>query len=220
MSEVIVTNSCHISNQIFTDWNNPNEDGLRIDGKAGGVYVEVRDCIFERTNLDSTQADELASVISGAKAVFHWCVFRDSGKGVLIGKGSENETDKDTIEVEFDHCVFENLSRRCPYVNAGKVVMRNCTIKNWGRDKYFYLKSAGVRAGSHADITLINCHFEQDSFWTCLTRRNAWRDLFNQYLFPFLGFGFMRGAYAEKGGKVRFQNCTKNRWWIILKSSD
>ena len=219
-NNVIITKSCTIENETFSDWSNSSIDGLKIDGEFDeNLTVHVNNCTFTRENLDPAEADELCSVICGGKAYFNNCVFKCSGKGVLIGTGSDNELDKDTIYVEFHNCIFEDLSRRHPYVNAGTVKLFNCTIKNWGKDQYFHEKSAGVRGGSDAKIELYNCKFEQESFWTCFRRKNKWKDIFNQYLFPFLYFGFMRGAYAEKGGKIKIENCTKNHWWIILRET-
>ena len=212
-----ITESCTIQDKKFSDWTGKDTDGLQI---SGDIDVIVENCVFDRQGEDPTNADELCSVINGARVIFRNCFFGNSGKGVLVGTGSSNDEDvKLGQSAKFEYCLFENLSRRCPYVNAGKAILKNCTIKNWGKDEFFYEKSAGVRGGSHANITLIDCKFEQETFFKCITRKNAWKDLFNQYLFPFLGFGFMRGAYAERGGKIKCVNCTKNRWWIVTRST-
>lgn len=208
-----------IKDKVVLDWNDPSPaeastDGIHISGNGFGY---VKNLIISREGMDPYLADELASVVEGGDVIFHNCYFSGSGKGYLQGSGDSNYADLlKGQRVVFSECIFENCSRRNPFVQIGQGYLINCWIKNWGRN--FHEKSFGIRAGKYGQVMAVNCIFEQEGFLTCLKRGNLLKDTFKQYLLPLFGVpGFMRGAYSDIGGHVRTINCYKNRWWVHLE---
>lgn len=210
-----------VKNKIILDWNDPSPEEAATDGIhiSGNGFGYMKNLIISREGMDPKLADELASVVEGGDVIFHNCYFSGSGKGYLQGSGDSNMADLlKGQRVIFSECIFENCSRRNPFVQIGQGYLINCWIKNWGRN--FHEKSFGIRAGKLGQVMAVNCIFEQESFFTCLKRGHLLEDIFGQYLFPLPGMpGFMRGAYADNGGHVKCVNCYKNRPWIYLENS-
>lgn len=209
-----------IENLDISGWDDLSKgektvDGLQINGNG---FAYVKNVVIDRDGRDQFLADELASVVGGADVIFHNCRFVGNGKGYLQGTGDDNfgELLKGQ-RVVFNRCIFENCSRRNPFIQVGQGYLINCLIKNWGRN--FHEKSHGIRAGRFGQVTAVNCIFEQESFLTCIRRWHTLRDIFWQQFTSLRGMpGFMRGAYADPGGHVQVVNCHKNRWWIYLQN--
>lgn len=208
-----------IKDKVVLDWNDPSPEEASTDGIhiSGNGFGYVKNLIISREGMDPYLADELASVVEGGDVIFHNCYFSGSGKGYLQGSGDSNYADLlKGQRVVFSECIFENCSRRNPFVQIGQGYLINCWIKNWGRN--FHEKSFGIRAGKYGQVMAVNCIFEQEKFLTCLKRGTTLKDTFKQYFLPLFGVpGFMRGAYSDFGGHVRTINCYKNRWWIHLE---
>lgn len=203
-------------------------EGECVDGATLGGYGTniknlrsywIENCSFTQKGLSPTQCDELASLIYGARAVFYRCRFSFNGKGVLVGSGDTDAYDLFATHVLFHQCIFEGCSRRNPFIQVGQGVVSECLIKNWGIDDTFHVKSFGIRAGSKAQVIVRNCVFEQESLFSCASRKNAFSDMTNHYLFPiFAGPGFRRAAYADLGGSIKCYHCYKNRPWLYVQN--
>lgn len=210
-----------ISNLNISGWDDLSVDEKSLDGLQinGNGFVYVKNVVIDRDGRDPRLADELASVVNGGDVIFYNCRFKGSCKGYLQGTGDDNlgELLKGQ-RVMFNRCIFENNSRRNPFIQVGQGYLINCLIKNWGRN--FHEKSHGIRAGSWGQVIAVNCIFEQESFLTCIKRWHTLRDIFWQQFDGLIGIpGFMRGAYADPGGHVQCVNCHKNRWWIHLENT-
>lgn len=204
-----------LANLIIRNWEGDGTDGIQLNGND---FYMVKNCVIHRNGSDPTSADESASGINGADVIFYRCRFRDNGKGYLQGTGETNDFDLLLGQrAIFYECIFENNSRRNPFIQVGQGYLIRCLVKNWG--KCFHEKSFGARAGSCGQLLVVDSIFEQENFLTCLKRFHTLKDTFGQYLWPLFGVpGFMRGAYADIGGHVITRNCYKNRWWIYLQN--
>lgn len=203
------------TNKEITGWDNPEQDGIQIDGNG---FAYIKNVVISRKGMDPKQADELASVIHGGDVIFHHCRFADNGKGYLQGTGDSDLADLlQGQRVVFSECIFENNSRRNPFVQIGQGYLIRCLIKNWGKN--YHEKSFGVRAGHYGQITISDTVFLQESLSTCLGRGHLFSDIFRQYFDSWFGIpGFARGAYADKGGHIQCFNCYTNRSWIKLEN--
>lgn len=211
-----------IRNCNFFGMRGDVEDGLTL---AGGDAVSCRNkvyfverCVFTQKTQSPTQSDELASIIYGARANFYQCRFEFNGKGVLVGNGDTDELDLTSVKCSFVECIFEGCSRRNPFAQVGQTTVRNCVVKNWGIDDTFHEKSFGIRVGSKGQAIVQNTVFLQEDLITCLKRKNVIKDTFNHYVFPMLGPGFRRAAYADKGGQIACYNCYTNRPWLYVQN--
>ena len=204
-----------IKNKLISGWDDENQDGIQV---VGNGKVHIRNSVFDREGHDPSLADELVSGVDGADIVFYRCRFKNNGKGYLQGSGDSNDYDLAHIQrALFYECIFENCSRRSPFIQVGQGYMSRCWVRNWGQ--CFETKSYGSRAGDWGQLMISNTVFEQESFLTCLKRGRTLRDVFCQYLRPLFGIpGFMRGAYADVDGQIFTHNCYKNRWWIYLQN--
>lgn len=199
----------------ISNWNGDYTDGIHLNGND---FFKISNCVIGRPGKDPASADELISGVNGADIIFYRCRFRDNGKGYLQGSGDNNSNELLAGQRSiFYECIFENNSRRNPFIQVGQGYLIKCLIKNWGRS--FHQKSFGARAGKYGQLTIVNSIFEQESFLTCLKRGTTFKDIIDQYPLPLPGVpGFMRGAYADWGGHVITHNCHKNRWWIYLQN--
>ena len=191
-------------------------DGLQLNGDMTGVVYK-----FYGSNYgnEPNYGDECASIVNGADFIFTNCVFAYNGKGVLQGSGDSNLDDirRGTRSI-FYNCVFLDCSRRNPFIQSGQSMIISCIVANWGKTN-FHQKSFGIRAGSHAQVTVIDTVFIQDSLVKCLKRGHTFKDTFGQYFWPFwIGPGFRRAAYADWGGQIVCYNCYKNRPWLHIQN--
>lgn len=129
--------------------------------------------------------------------------------------GDDEKNDYSSLKTLFYECIFENNSRRNPFIQYGQSRLYKCLIKNWGIPETFFIKSHGLRAGKHAQVMATDCLFIQKGFFECLNKYTI-TDIFHQD-FPILP-GFMKAAYANYGGQIKLYNCYKNRWWLYTKN--
>lgn len=211
----IEKNMYKINNVTNLDFAGPAFDGLQINGD---ITAFVNNFIASNTHVEPDAGDECASVVNGADVIFTNCVFADNGKAVLQGSGDSNLEDiRRGTRTIFYNCIFMNCSRRSPFINAGQSLVIDSLVMNWG--KHFHEKSFGIRAGSHAQITVIGTIFLQESLSKCIKRGHLFKDTFGHYFWPFwIGPGFRRAAYADWNGQIVCYDCYKNRSWLYLKN--
>lgn len=209
--------------------NTGNNDGMHIENNT-----LIEDSVIDMT--DQPQTDEALSVVRNGNAVIKNTIIRGTNKLILIGSGDNNGKGV----VEFENCIFENGCRRFPEVQDGYIVVcTKCTIRNWALKKFFETMPKQNRAfgawvhGKGSKLIMIDCHFEQDSFFQLGGLWNMLKDLGNQIgtavndegirgLFRISTWipGVCRGAYATDKGSLELYSCTKNHWWIRLENNE
>ena len=137
------------------------QDAIRITGNDARE-IEIRDCIFDNSEIPWPQSDEAISIVRGATDVLvKNCKFRDWDKTILIGTGDDEWRQAESnVRVHFENCIFEECGRRHPYIRYGFLQMRNCTIRNWGLTHC--PKSYGIKAVAGAEVVLENISFEHN----------------------------------------------------------
>lgn len=234
-----------IKNCIFEDiiiHSKEYEDGICIIGP--NIKIRIEDCIFVQSNVNQLNTDEAISLIKSPHVEIYNTQFINWGKTILAGNGDFASEDKD-IYLHLENCTFNGCSRRNPYVRYGKLIMKNCLIKNWGKN--FHTKSYGVRLGDNCNAYIENCTFHMDKFIQS-TYKNFFIDWINQINGDMWGLdpenckwyipkliiniikhpldtlkmilpGPCKGVYTENKASVQLKNCKKNKWWIFLENN-
>lgn len=240
--QLLIKKDTIIKNCVFKDLVGNNRDGIQIVGN--NITVKILDCTFDQSNINPSDFDEMISCINGPTVEINNCVFKNIGKTILCGNGDYPYSDEKTLNVKILNSYFINCSRRNPFFRYGKLYIKNCVFKNWG--KTLYTKSHGIRLSSNAEAEIINCSFEMDKFIQC-GFKNFLKDWINQFTFemyftvdelktknlfqkilavllnPSKTFknllpGACKGIICENNSKVSIKNCKKNKWWIFLDS--
>ena len=202
-------------------------DGIVIFGQDGESVVKF--CTIDFSEYDVDNLDEALSGVNAAQAVVTDCTIRGAGKLVLWGNGDHPEADKNA-KLTMCNVTMENFGRRGPEAQDGAIViLKNCTIKNWGVKDRFDTRAFGAWAHHKAQIICEDCRFEQTSFWQT-GFWNFFRDLgnhigqavndrgiFGLHWTDFIP-GVCRGLTASEAGYVKAINCTKNKWWIRIEN--
>lgn len=203
-------------------------DGL---GLTDGRDYIVRSCIIDLSLWPLDYMDESASVTKGSSARFENCVIRGAGKLFLTGCGDADWYPAEKGKsVTFYHCILEDFGRRGPEVQDGMYVgMRECLIRNWGITSRFDTRSFAGWAHNGGYIWAQDCVFWQDKFrWSNFFKDlgehigQAWNDegllgvLRPSTWIP----GQCKALFATDGGKVRAENCYKNKWWLRIQGGN
>lgn len=187
----------------------------------------LSNCVVDFSNCPSAVLDECLTTVNHADAEINESIFTGSPKGVLLGNGDHPDTDPGST-VTMNYCTMSECGRRMPEAQDGvQVVLKNCTIRNWGIKDRFDVRCFGAWAHHGASIIAIECRFEQTSFFQT-GFLNFFKDLANHIgqaindrgifgltLKDFLP-GVCRGLIATDNGEVKAVGCTKNKWWIYL----
>lgn len=204
-------------------------DGLRINNDVPNQHrqlpprsypstkVKVRNCLFTNAGHPGDQADELASVVRGATAVFERCCFENNGKAVLLSTGDavDIEGDMQHLSAFFQNCIFWRCSRRNILAQCNFYAeMLNCLVESWGWN--FHEKSYGARSSDHGKLCVRNSLFYQEDFLSCIFRDvlkgSLLMDMFRNS-FPWHP-GFMRAGTTDNGGTMLWDHNYCNRWWL------
>ena len=131
-------------------------------------HYTITDTIIDLMNTPLDQLDEALSVTWGAPATFRRCLFRGTGKLVLIGSG-----DKDKAEIErgkyatFEECVFMDFGRRGIEVQAPMSArVGRCVFMGWGDPRRFDVRNFAT--WTHG-LTLTSV--SNSIYWQASTRR-------------------------------------------------
>lgn len=203
-----------ISNTRITKLNE-HRDGITA---LGGVHV-ITNKVIDFCDTPVDEMDEAFSVVENANVAAVNTIIKNVGKAVLVG----NENGR--AQLSMNLCILENFGRRgVEAQNGSLVVMHNCLIKNWGARDRFSARSFAAWAHHGGRIEMYNCMFHQDTFFNGAFWRDlighigqAWNDRstrLRDYLLP----GVCRGLTAGKGGSTLSVACTKNKWWIVIKT--
>lgn len=218
-----------IENQYITAPLHSGGDGLMIFGRVGNVNIS--NCVIDFSAHPVSVLDEALSGICAAQARVLQCRIRGAGKLVLWGNGEHPDEDRDAY-LSMTDCILSDFGRRGPEAQDGaSVVLRNCVIRNWGIKSRFDVRCFGAWAHHGAHIEVIDCVFEQTSFWQT-GFWNFWKDIANHigqavnyrgvFGLTWRDFipGVCRGLTACDGGTVRAVNCRKNKWWIRIEGQN
>lgn len=198
-------------------------DGLKVFGDDNPNTVE--DCRISFKGCDIKKLDENISFINGCMCTVKNCTFENGIKLALCGNGDYPNNDK-FGKIIFENCTFKNFGRRGIEAQDGiTVILKNCTISNWGVKEFFDVRSFATWAHSRAKVKLYECHFEQTSFFQSgfinffIDLANHIGNDINDHCLSLKSFipGVCKGAYSTDDGTVYCYNCTKNKWWIYLE---
>ena len=195
----------------LTEWYgagkfNP-DDGIGI--WQNKVHLECSRCIVDLKDVPLDEQDEAVSVTYGCTANFHYCIFRNTGKLILLGSGDEKaRKDEEGSLVTFNNCIFEEFGRRGPEVQAGMVcLLNNCIIYNWCSPKYFTVRGFAGWAHDGGKIIAKDCIFLNSNQMTLKQRiqdkvyhiSQAWLDDGMKSMFNWRTYvpGWQRGLIGD-----------------------